>query len=142
MQTKEGQANMMDGMMYKDGKTLKTELSKKTYKSLEVACKENSIPIALLQKMKPSAAVLALTMLKMMKMGYLENGVDAHFEDLAKKDKKSIKYLESVDLQLDLLMNLGKEDEDKFILSSIEDIDNMDADFEVMKKAWLAPSHA
>ena len=137
MQTKDGQAKMLQDMMYQDGKTLKTELSKKTFASLEKTCKENSLPIALLQKMKPSAAIIALTVIKMMKMGYIENGVDAHFETIAKKDKKPIKYLESVEFQLDLMTNIGGDDEDKFVLNSIKDIDNMEADFEVMKKAWI-----
>lgn len=137
MNAEKWQVQMMQNMMYQDERSLETELSKKAYKSLEKTCNANNIAIAALQKFKPSAAVLALTVVEMMKMGYVENGVDAHFENKAQKENKEIKYLESVAFQIDLMTKLGSENENKFVLSSIRDIENMEADFEIMKKAWL-----
>lgn len=128
---------MASKMVYQDGRTLKTELDKKTYKLLETACKSQKIPLFAVQKMKPSMVVMMLTMLKMQKMGYTENGVDLHYENKAKEDEKKLAFLETAEFQFNLLNNLGDQDEKAFITYSLKDMNNIENSFNEMKAAWL-----
>lgn len=129
--------DMMKKGMYTDGKSLETELSEETYQLLEDVCKESGIPIAMLNKMKPSLATMTLSVLKLQKLGFTEEGIDVFFNKKGKKDKKEILFFESVNEQIDILMNLGEGNEDEYVLHSLEDINELESKIKDLKTAWL-----
>lgn len=121
---------------YTEDKTLKTELNKANYKKLSKAFEKEGLRLALFEKTKPMLAVLTLTMLKLQKMDYTADGVDAFFEAKAKEDKLEIKSLENPEFQIKLLAAAGDDNPNTFVAYSLRDIEKMETDFEEMKTAW------
>jgi len=130
---------MMSAGVYTDGQTLKTVLSKSSWNDLNVTASELGIPVAMVEGMKPWFASMTLTALALKKIGLDESlGIDRHFLDLAKKEHKPIRELESVEQQLALLSGLPKKVQLAMLEQTINDIGNAKEYFDTMLKAWQA----
>jgi uncharacterized protein len=136
LSTPQTQQKMMQKAIYADGSTVDQHLSLKTYKLLEIYCQENGIPMASLKHFKPSMIMVALMSVELMKAGVSQEGVDAYFYQKAKKDGKALGQLESVDQQIDFLMNMGKGHEDALIEHTLDDISGMKELFESLIASW------
>lgn len=130
-----GQSMLMKGM-YHDGRTLKSVLTPQVYTKLAAACKEVNMPIENMAQFKPSLAILLLTITKIKQLGIDAEGVDQHFFNQAKKDKKTTGKLESVESQLKLLTTMGDGNEDNFVTHSLEEFEKMDKQFEDLISSW------
>lgn len=127
---------MMQRMMYSDGRTLKDGLSPTVYQQLEKFCAERGVPIVMLQQMRPPIAVLTLTMLELQRLGIADAGVDSHYFQRAKAEQKKIGELETVIEQLDFLANLGKGREDDFVRYSLNDMQQLETVMRDLTAAW------
>lgn len=136
VQTPEFQQAMIKGMMYQDGRTLKTVLNKATYAQLELFMAERAMPIDLFQSFKPSMIMLTLTMVELQRLGLGEAGVDAFFYARAKGDGKTLGQLESPEQQLQYLSTMGEGREDEFISYSLDEMKSLPAMMSEMKSAW------
>lgn len=128
--------DMMQKGMYSKDKTLETELSAETYEALSTASTKSGIPIALLNKMKPSMVVITLTIMELQKMGFTEEGIDAYYHKNAILDHKEILFFETVEEQLDILMSMGEDNEDEYIEYSLRDLLDLESTMEELKSAW------
>lgn len=127
---------MMKKGMYSKDKSLETELSAETFESLKVVCEENGLPIALVNKMKPSMLIMTLSMMKLQKIGFTEEGIDQFYHNNALADKKELQFFETVDEQLNLLLNMGEDNEDEYVAYSLRDLEDMESTMEDLKQAW------
>ena len=127
---------LMGMASYKDERTLKSVLSEEAYNALEKECSKFQIPIANLAKFKPSMVVLTLTQLKMLKIGVSAKGVDTHYFGLAKKDKKELSFFEKVEDQLKMITDMGKGNEDEFVLHSLKEFGEMEEMLSEMIATW------
>lgn len=127
---------MMKKAMYSEGKTLKSELSNSAYKLLEKACEKNGVPITYLETFKPSMALITLQLLKLQKIGFIEEGIDSYFFKTAKLDKKETAFFESIDEQINIITSMGEGNEDEFIKYSVKELDKLEEYMESLKKAW------
>ncbi len=132
----EFQMQMMKAMTYSEGKTLRSELSPSTYTALEKYCASKNIQLALMEPLKPQMAILALLGAELQRMGMVATGVDETFHKRARQDNKPTQYLETTSAQLDLLVNMGKGNEDQLVLNTLRDLDNIDTTMDAMKDAW------
>lgn len=99
------------------------------------------MPISTFAKFKPSMAVISLTMLKMQQdMGTISEGVDRTFYNRAIADGKQLEYLESVDLQINMLANLGSKNYNEFVRYSIGDMSDMNDEMPELIAAWKTGS--
>ena len=80
--------------------------------------------------------ILALMGVELQRLEMIATGVDDHFYQRASKDNKPTQSLESVDKQLDLIVNMGKGQEDQLIFNSIRDFNNIGMLMNDMKSAW------
>lgn len=119
------------------GKSLKSEISKKTYIKLKKYLDDRGIPIKNFLRFKPSMVVLVMTVIELQKMGMVDVGVDEYFHNKAKKSGKVIGYFETVYEQLKFLSSMGAGNEDEMIMSSIDDMNRMAPMMAVIKAAWL-----
>lgn len=132
----EFQMKMMQRMSYANGKTLRDGLSSGVYAELESYCKSRGIPLANMAQFRPQMVMLALVGIELQRLGMVGTGVDEHFYQRGNKDNKPTQFLESVDKQLDLIVNMGKGQEDQLILNTVRDLNSIDVMMNDMKSAW------
>ena len=123
-------------LIYTDGQTLKDNISDKTYGLLEEFFINKGMHISMMQDFKPSMLVLIMTVMELEALGFHSAGVDDFFYKLAKKDKKKVGALESIDDQLKFLVNMGKGEEDQLIRYTIKDLENTSQTMDKIKDMW------
>jgi uncharacterized protein YbaP (TraB family) len=96
-------------LMLPAGKTLRTELSPRTFRELEKRCGELGIPLEAFMQMTPGAASMMLTVAQIQGIGFTSPGVDAHYQTRAREEGKKLLFLESPAEQLAIVNELGEE---------------------------------
>ena len=128
---------MMHLGMYKEGKTLQTELTAKTYKALQEYTNKTRIPLEKIQVMRPWVVMVQLTVTEMMRLGYSpELGIDQYFLNLAAQDKKEVIELETAAQQMALLSKEDPGFQDKLLFYTLESMHDLEPMLEDMYKGW------
>ncbi len=127
---------LLQRVMYQKGKTLKDDLQPETYRALVEYSSAKGLQIEVLNQFKPPMVMLTLLMSELQRLGMSDSGVDSYFNQKANADGKKTGQLESVQVQLEVIANMGKGYEDEMILSTIEDMKELPLTMEAMKKAW------
>jgi len=128
---------MMSLGLYKNGKTLKSELRPKTYQTLKAYATKVNVPLENMERMRPWVVMIQLTVTEMMRLGYSpELGIDQHFINLALNDRKEILELETAQQQMELLSKEDKEFQDKLLFYTLESMHDMEPMLEEMYKGW------
>ncbi len=130
------QQQMMQQLQYSGGKTLSTQLNPKVRTELSEYLLSLGVPLAMVDQFKPGFVSMQLTILEMAKAGLVGDGVDQYFLTQAKKDSKSLAYLETLSFQIDLIANLGAEDPNTFIKMSIDEAKTSSDLLKKLIKAW------
>jgi uncharacterized protein YbaP (TraB family) len=130
------QQQLMAKAMYTDGSTIDKHLSSQVYSMLSKYCASNSIPVEALKQFKPSIVIVTLTTMELMKLGVTQEGVDLFFHKLATKDKKVVEKLETVEEQINFIVEMGKGAEDTFVTHSLSEMKNIKRDYEALVSAW------
>lgn len=125
---------------YQDQRTLKDELNPTTYQKLVTYLASQNLPIRLVEKQKPGMLIMSLTSLELAKLGMTpEFGIDQHFLTLA-KGNKTIVELESLQQQLDLLLNL--ENPDQVMSQTLEEFPSFPVLANKLFNAWQSGNTA
>ncbi|MDF1880963.1 TraB/GumN family protein [Sulfurimonas sp. MAG313] len=131
------QESMLSSGMYSANKSLKTELSKKTYNELKKYMTKTGMALEPMQKMRPWIVVLQLSVVEMMRLGYSpELGIDQHFLKQAKQDHKEIVELETAQQQMALLAKDDKSFQDKLLFYTLKDMKELEPMLDDMFRAW------
>jgi uncharacterized protein len=130
------QAKLMSKAMYNDGSTVDKHLSSQTYKLLSEYCVVNGIPLGALKQFRPSMIVVMMEAVELAKLNVTQEGVDTFFYKLAKRDKKIVEGLETVDEQINYLAGMGEGNEDAFVRYTIEDFKSIKQQYESLVGAW------
>jgi uncharacterized protein YbaP (TraB family) len=121
----------------KDGKTLTSRLSEKGRKDLSAALAKLGAPPTALDQFKPFAASMMLAVLGMQKVGKTgEQGAEAVITAAAKKAKKPVDQLESIEFQFRMFDSLPEAEQIRMLEYTAETIDEMEPMFARMTKAW------
>jgi uncharacterized protein YbaP (TraB family) len=136
MQNPEVAQKMMAQSMLPSDETLQTVLDAETYKLLADKSAELSFPLDNMQKMKPAMVVTFLTMGKMQQLGFTPQGVDTHYETKARENNMKIDFLETIDFQIDLFTNMGTGYENEFVKYSLEELDNVEKQINLLIPEW------
>ena len=123
--------------------SLDQQLSAEGWKKVEAHFKNPKIaeglqkiglPEATLKMFRPWALAMTLTMLPVLQGGFdLSSGIDLHFLQRAKGEKRAILQLESADFQAKLLSGLSKATQEAFLLETLEGLDSGKASQELTK---------
>lgn len=132
------QQNLMSKVMLTDGTTLQTRLSSDTYTALKAYLDAKGMPIEPLHMLKPSFVALTITMLEYQMNGFNQEGVDAIYAAKAETDGKQVDWFESVDEQIEFIVNLGGDDDNAMIKYTLEELHTLPIIIDDMLSAWLA----
>ncbi|MDR2841987.1 MAG: TraB/GumN family protein [Spirochaetaceae bacterium] len=116
-------------MLLPEGLTLKNVITQESYDALSAACKRFGFSIKMFEKMRPSALLNALFVVQIQKYGFTETGVDEYFSKLAEKENKEKAFLETVDFQIDLLVNMFDNNIDEYISYSALELAKSKSEF-------------
>ena len=134
----------MEKGMYKGEENLKQNLSDKTYRMAESVLEKSGLDISFYQKFKPWFLALTISGLELMKMGYDPNfGVDKYFIDrVAGKGgdtgsiPEKILELEGIPFQINLFDGFSKEENDRFLFYSLQEIFQYRKEIDHLVQAW------
>jgi hypothetical protein len=129
------QSLIMRGV-YLDGTTLGQVLRPETWRSLDAYCRRSGLQLAALERLKPPILALTLLAVELQRHGVDQGGVDLHFYEKARTDHKRITALETMEQQLDFILEMGKGNEDRLIEYALADLENLDEIFDRLIAAW------
>ncbi len=138
MEKPEVQQKLINRLMYPKNKSLNDYINDETYKVLSDYLLTKNMSIDMFKQYKPAMVVMTLLMIELQKLGMADTGVDKYFSELAVQDGKPLAMLETVEVQFNVLENLGKGMENEMILSTIAEIKELPLLMGEMKKAWRA----
>lgn len=130
------QQQLLQRVMYKKGQSLKKTINKHTYQALAKHSASVGLDMKALDQFKPPMVILTLIMAELQQLGMTEAGVDDYFNQKAIVDAKSLGALESLQVQLNVIANMGKGHEDELIMSTIAEMKELPLVMDDMKHAW------
>jgi len=119
--TVEEQQAFIGSMQYSDGRTLKKVLSTDVYKRLQKYLAGNGTSLDDMNTFTPGFILIMATQLESQKVGINGEGVDAYFQKKAESNNKPLWFLEELQYQAKVLADLGKGDEDDFVVRMLEE---------------------
>ena len=104
------QIKMSTDLAYTDGTTIKDHVDKDTYEKCKQLLKNNGEYMSVYDSMKPSAWMSLIDNIVVNKSGLsTSNGLDRYFLTKAKKNKKKILEVESVEFQMNMLTGFSDD---------------------------------
>ncbi len=132
-----GLATLMGaGLLWPNGESLQQKVSAETWLQFEQAMQARNLPAATFNLYKPGGLIMALLPAELMRFGVGTAGVDSHYASRASRDQKAVVGLETMDQQLAMIRSLGIGNEDRFLRYFIRDLDNLQQQFEAMRRDW------
>jgi uncharacterized protein len=131
------QVSLLSKVTLPEGETLSGQLSPGIYTALTNHLQQAGLPEFMFDRFKPAMAAMALEVLEMQQLGLKpEYGVDKHFFRRARKARKQIVALETVEFQLSLVTDFTKEEGELLMKVTLEEIDTTKKELGEMLKAW------
>lgn len=130
------QQELLRRLMYQPGKTLKDDLNQQTYQALANYSASIGLNMQTLVLFRPPMVMITLLLIELNRLGMNGIGVDKYFNQKALADGKSLGALESVQVQLTVIENMGKGHEDEMILNTLEEMRELPMIMTDMKDAW------
>jgi len=117
--------------------TLRDRLTPAAWEKLAAAAREYGLPPAAIERSRPGLVAMMLVMQAYERQGFdPELGIDKHFLDAARAQGKPVRELESVDRQLELVLDLDDELDDILIVQLLEELDDLAGLVGRMVEAW------
>lgn len=131
--------SMMQKGAFPPGQDLEGNVSKETFAAWREYSQKKGLPGPMMERLRPWVLGLVVTLNEMQEIGFSpELGVDKHFLQRARKDKKAIEELESADSQLDLLSGMDEKTQDLFLRYSLQDVKTLKEQMTRMADLWKA----
>jgi len=127
---------LMDSAFYPAGDSLDKHVSGKTFNLIKEETARAGLPMELVYNQKPWFLGLTLESVELMKSGYDPNyGIDKYF--LSKVEgRKKISELESLDYQINLLAGLNDEEQELFLLYTLNELKILVQEVDKLVDAW------
>lgn len=122
MQDQTRVAVLQQQLLYPAGTRLSSKLAANTRQQLLDILQRHQLTMPQVEQFKPGMLVTQLTLLELQQHQFTSPGVDQHYLTLAQQQKKTLKYLEPIEFQLNLLASLGEGREDLFLQHALADV--------------------
>lgn len=131
---------MQKAMTMPDGKRLSDLFSNEDRKLIDSACKKYlGIGIDMMDMLKPMAIASQLSVVMSMKeFPELQKGeqLDMNLQNMAKKEGKEVKGLETLEFQTNLIFNMPLEEQAEFLLKTVESTDESEKTSKELANAY------
>ena len=139
MMAPESQMTMLTRGMLPAGQTLDTAVSRDTLALVTRHAQALGLPVEPLKRFKPWSLALTLLGMAWQKAGFdADLGLDRHFYDRARLEKKPIKGLETVGFQISRFDEMSMPDQDRLLQQSLREIDTETTMITTLANAWRA----
>ncbi|MEZ0274850.1 MAG: TraB/GumN family protein [Roseimicrobium sp.] len=130
-------ARMREMGSYGQNGDLSSHVSPETLRQVHEWSDANGHARATVDKLRPWYLALIVSATEYGKMGANpKHGVDAHFEELAKENKKPAAGLETIEFQLGIFSNLNDKLQEELLLQTFSEAQTAAKDFEELIVAW------
>ncbi|WP_432474457.1 TraB/GumN family protein [Amphritea sp. HPY] len=130
------QRRMQQAVTYQDGTTLQQKVSAPIYAKVAAKWQQAGLPPLLLKFIRPGGVVMTLTMAQLRESGVDAEGIDQYFHLRANNDSKPVAGLESIDLQIGYLADMGEGNEDSFLQQTLTELEQSDQFMDQLILAW------
>lgn len=130
------QPTLARAVRFETGKNITQVLKPATLRQLERYLSSRGLALKDLAALKPGMFSMTLSVLELQRLGLTGGGVDEYFHQRATHDKKTLQWFETAEQQLAMIASMGEGYEDDLIISTLHDLDNVQAMMTDMKKAW------
>lgn len=119
------------------GRNLRTLMGAPAFRSAEKLASEIDLDLSGFILYEPWFAALQITQMRLMQLGFDgSNGVDAHFAQLAVRDGKPIRGLETMEFQLASMDSLPADAQRDFLLQTLDDAIQIEDLMDDIVSAW------
>ena len=136
MQTPQIQQLILDRTQYRQGQSLRADISDDTYAYLQRFSTKRGVDIQNLTQFKAGMVTIILTLNELSLLGQAGQGVDDFFHQRAVADNKPIYFLETIEQQIDFLANMGVGQQDDLLVYTLKELDNLRLELTKLKSAW------
>lgn len=140
MENQSTMTKMLAKMLYPDGTSIKDHISTELYEDAKKILQENHSYLSFLDQYIPSLWGNFIDTYVLEKSGYeAENGVDMYFLNLADELKKPIRDIESMESQLEMLIDFSPALQEELLKGSVEsyrDEEKLKQQFAKLMEAW------
>lgn len=140
MENQSTMTKMLAKMLYPDGTSIKDHISPELYEDAKKILQENHSYLSFLDQYIPSLWGNFIDTYVLEKSGYeAENGVDMYFLNLADELKKPIRDIESMESQLEMLIDFSPALQEELLKGSVEsyrDEEKLKQQFAKLMEAW------
>jgi hypothetical protein len=120
---------------YQGSDTIRNHIHADTHANLLKQLQQLNIPYALVAQQKPGILIMTLTSAQLMRQGFNpEQGIDAHFLRRAQAQKKPVLELETIEQQLNLLLNIA--DGDLLLQETLSESEQMEETMSSLVRDW------
>ncbi len=129
----------MQQAMYRDGGTLKDDVSGGTLNIVKQKLAGMSLGVDYMMKFKPWFVAMSILQHQLARIGYnADAGVDKYFLSKAVLKGIPVKELEGVNFQMNLFNSFSRRENEQFLLSTIVSTNKLQAQMTKTVNAWLA----
>lgn len=122
-------------MMLPNNKTLKDVLDADTWAALQAFSAKTQYPLSQTMMFNPAMTSILISMTEAKKLG-VGDGIDAYYDKNAREDKKTIGEMETADDVITYMTLFAQEDPNKIIKSTLNDVENLQSQFESLIANW------
>jgi uncharacterized protein YbaP (TraB family) len=137
MMATENQLGMLMEGMLPSGQTLDKVLSPSTFAAVSKRMDGLGLPVEPLKRLKPWLLAITLLGMEWQKAGFeAELGLDKHFYDRARAERKSVQGLETVAFQISRFDEMTNDEQERLLLETLKELDTQQADVAKLANAW------
>jgi uncharacterized protein YbaP (TraB family) len=131
------QAKMVASGLIPEDRSLQQYVSKQTYSALKKKVERMGLQMELFDRFKPWLCALTLASLEVQELGLDPNyGIDSYYFNKAKKDRKQVLFLESIEDQLRLFTEMSRNQQEAFLKQTLEDLEIFKKKVSDLINAW------
>lgn len=127
---------MTQKMAYSNGQSINDSLSKSTQQQLNNYVSSLGADMRSFEHLKPGFLFSMFALLEAQRAGLSGEGVDIFYSKKAEQDNKQIAYFETIEFQINMIANLGINNEEQFIKSNLEQMQDFKTMFNALLSAW------
>ncbi len=122
---------------YMKGQNLSQNISAKTYVLLKQRAAKAGMSMSQFDSLKPWLCAVTLVGQELVRLGFSpQYGIDAHFFNRAKQDKKKLVFLEDLEYQFNMLARMNIREQESFLTQTLKDLAVVETMASDMVRFW------